>query len=248
MGADDTLLYEQLDFTTHGIQIAPAEGNTPIPFHKDVRAEELSFPRIYCGHPREFKIKNVTYTDIIKSELLRYDSRACVPSKVLYSFKRSFNEKVRSSVQTFLRKKRGKTGNYTASQVRNMEFVKQIVKNDEGYTVWKNLRSSPSYWEGKCKTVVAMVRQLGKSTFFITLSAAEKKWPELIAELEKRSSGNDISESEAIMLDNDRKEELIRNDPVTCMRRFDVRFKGFKKHLLVPKNGKVYYLVQENAF
>jgi hypothetical protein len=49
--------------------------------------------------------------------------------------------------------------------------------------VFKNLRSSPSYWKEKTKKVLAMVRQLGKCTFFITLSAAETKWKELLVSL-----------------------------------------------------------------
>jgi len=35
------------------------------------------------------------------------------------------------------------------------------------------------------QTVVSMVRQIGKCSFFVTLSAAENKWPELLVTLTK---------------------------------------------------------------
>lgn len=220
-------------------QIAPAEGNTPIPLHVDTTAEELSFPRVYAGLPRQFKeTVKITYTDICKSELLRHDARACVPTKVLYSFKKSFNEKVNSQMQIYLRKTKGPGANYKASQMRKADFVKDIIKNDEGYAVWKNLRSSPSYWAAKSKKTVAMVRQLGRCTFFITLSAAEKKWPELLVALYKRAKNQDITEEEATNLSEQTKNQLIRNDPVLCMRHFDIRYNAFKKYLLKSTNGE----------
>lgn len=224
---------------SQGIQIAPGEGNRPIPLHLDEYAEELSFPKIYCGMKRKFKENvKITYTDIVKSELLRHDPRACVPTKVLYSFKKAFNERVRSGISIYLRKGKG-TRNFMASQVKRAEFVKNIIKNDEGYAVWKNLRSSPSYWAAKCKKVVAMVRQLGRCTFFITLSAAETKWPELLSFLKKRSDNTDITEGEAEALPRMEKNELIRNDPVSCMRHFDQRYRSLKKNLLMAQNGKL---------
>lgn len=240
LGANDTLLYNQIDFSlcNENIEIAPAEGKTPKPLLVDTLSEELSFPTIYGGTARKFNENlKISYTDICKSELLRYDPRACVPTKVLYSFKKSFNEKVHSQMQIYLRKTKGKTEKWKASQLRNPKIVKEIIKNDEGYTVWKNLRSSPSYWASKSKKTVAMVRQLGRCTFFLTLSAAEKKWPELLVALHKRATGEVITEDDAKNLTDAAKNKLIRNDPVLCMRQFDVRYKAFMKYLLKHMNG-----------
>lgn len=163
-----------------GLRIAPAEGNIPIPLHRDLNAELLSFPTIYGGVLRTFKKGvRVTYTDIAKSEIRRYDRRACKPTKLLYSFKRSFNEKVVNAVQICMRKKIG-TRNVTVGNVKTPGFVENLCKKDDGYAVFKDLRSSPAYWKEKTKKVLAMIRQLGRATFFITFSAAEMKWAELI--------------------------------------------------------------------
>jgi hypothetical protein len=90
IGAQVTLIYNESEVPLQGIRIAPSEGNTPIPLFLDTHAEEMSFPTIYAGTtrkiPENFK---VSYTDVAKSEIRRYDRRACKPSKVLYAFKRS---------------------------------------------------------------------------------------------------------------------------------------------------------------
>jgi hypothetical protein len=143
----------------------------------DQNAEILSFPTIYAVQERRFKEGlKITYTDIAKSELRRYDRRACKPSKLLYSLKKSFNEKVHNAVQICLRKKVGKI---TAGNVRTPGYIDHLLQIDGGYSVFKNLRSSPSYWKQKQKFVLGMVRQVGKCSFFITFSAAETKWTEL---------------------------------------------------------------------
>jgi hypothetical protein len=174
LGAEETLF-----FTTPytGTTIAPGEGKIPVPLYMDQYAEILSFPTVYAAQERIFKTGlKITYTDIAKSELRRYDRRACKPSKLLYSFKRSHNEKVHSAVQICLRKKVGKV---TAANIRTPGYIDHLLKVDAGYSVFKDLRSSPSYWKQRQKFVLAMVRQIGKCSFFITLSAAETKWTEL---------------------------------------------------------------------
>jgi len=178
IAAEETLIYRDHELKSKVIHIAPGEGKTPVPLIKDLNAEELSFPTIYGGVPRSVN-SNVTYTDIAKSELRRYDRRACRPTKILYSFKKSYNEKVYQSQQVCLRKKR-KGGKVTARNVSTPGYLDNLVQHDEGYAVFKNLRSSPCYWKEKMKKVLAMVRKLGKCTFFITLSAAETKWTELL--------------------------------------------------------------------
>jgi len=236
-GADETLIYSEKETSTNlfGIRIAPAEGNIPIALHRDVNAEVLSFPKIYGGQLREFK-DGVSYTDIAKSELRRYDRRACFPSKLLYSFKKSYNEKVVQAIQVCLRKT-SKNLNLNANTARSMESIRNLLECDDGYTVFKHVRSSPSYWKEKSKKVMAMIRQLGKPVFFITYSAAETKWTELLLMLHKILKKTEITEQDLSNLPFEEIAELIRNDPVTCMRHFEHRFRALQKNILKPKSG-----------
>jgi hypothetical protein len=116
-------VFREKDATFCGIRIAPGEGKIPVPLHRDKVAEELSFPTIYGGVERKFSGNvRVTYTDIAKSEVRRYDRRACRPTKLLYSFKRSFNEKVYQAVQICMRKTQ-RNSPLTAGNIRSPGFL-----------------------------------------------------------------------------------------------------------------------------
>ena len=82
-----------------------------------------------------------------------------------------------------------------------------------------------------------MIRQKGKCAFFITFSAAETKWIELLVMLMKIVKGVEITEDQAGELTYEEKAELIRADPVTCMRHFDHRFRALLNLILKLKDG-----------
>ena len=85
--------------------------------------------------------------------------------------------------------------------------------------------------------MIAIVRQLGKCNFFITLSAAETKWPKLLVSLTKLVCGVDISLEQAEKLSFEEKNYVIKTDPVTCMRHDDHCFQELMKLVLKPKEG-----------
>ncbi|CAF5065755.1 unnamed protein product, partial [Rotaria magnacalcarata] len=62
----------------------------------------------------------------------------------------------------------------------NRDYVNGLIHADDAFTFLRCNRSSPAFWEMKKKELLAMFRQLGCPTIFLTLSAAETKWPELI--------------------------------------------------------------------
>ena len=47
------------------------------------------------------------------------------------------------------------------------------------------IKRTPAYWKKFLFDVLAMVRQLGVSDFFMTLSSADLKWNELISTINK---------------------------------------------------------------
>lgn len=71
--------------------------------------------------------------------------------------------------------------------------ISDMIRVDDGFRMLKNIRSSPAYWEDKKKNLLAMIRQLGVPTFFLTLSANETKWPELLVLLNKLAHNKNIS-------------------------------------------------------
>ncbi|CEP07201.1 hypothetical protein [Parasitella parasitica] len=116
----------------------------------------------------------------------------------------------------------------TASEVLYAEKVDELLSNDHAYRVLEQLRSSLAYWKKQRLVVMAMIRQLGTPTLFVSISAAETKWPELLVVLKKLIDGVVITEAEAEALDNEVKCRRIQSDPITCASYFDKRFRALK--------------------
>ena len=49
------------------------------------------------------------------------------------------------------------------------ETVKQWVSNDQAFRFMSSIKGTPSYWKKIKAEVLAMVKQLGVPTFFLTL-------------------------------------------------------------------------------
>jgi hypothetical protein len=124
----------------------------------------------------------------------------------------------------------------TVENAMDRNYLNNLLNHDEGYNIFKNIRCSPAYWQNKKKEILAMIRQLGQPNLFLTLSAAESKWPELLVLLMKNIENITISEEEALELPYNKIAELISKDPVTCSRYFDLRINKLI-HIMLFKPG-----------
>ncbi|CAF4289325.1 unnamed protein product, partial [Adineta steineri] len=86
----------------------------------------------------------------------------------------------------------------------------------------------------KKKELMAMNRQLECATIFLTLSAAETQWSELLVILTKVLENKVITLEEAQNLSYEKRCELIRQDPVTCVRYFEHKLKCLWEILSAP--------------
>ena len=134
----------------------------------------------------------------------------------------------------------------TVSDVLNDESLEKKVEDDEAFKFLKKVRSSPAFWQQKQRELMSMIRQLGCPTFFLTLSAAETKWTELLRILKQILDDVKLSVEEVLEFQWSERADLIRRDPVTCARYFDHRSKELFKVLRseVSPLGKLtdYYL------
>ena len=227
-GNRDTLLHPE-DFIADGqkaLNIAPGEGKEPLGIFFDEDCEEKAFPTIYCGGKR-FKNKpdkRLTYSKICKAELRNQDRRVAnsVPN-IFFKLKKLQMLQVRDLANVALRKIKGGKQNYNAGQLKKEGAIEALLHHDEGYRILKNIRSSPPYWEAKQKDIFAMMRQLGRPTFFATFSAAESKWLDLLRILYLLKYKVNPTDAVLENLSWQEKSQLIQSDPVTCARHFDYR-------------------------
>ena len=231
----ETLLNDEItDQNDIGIKFAPGENNRPISILMDLKVDELTFPSIYCGKQTRIR-ENVklTYAKIAKSELRMFDRRCSRISKLFFPYKKLQTRKFSDAISINLRKTKN-TQNVTVAQMLNRDYVNGLIHGDDAFTFLRCDRSSPAFWELKKKEVMAMIRQLGCPTIFLTLSAAETKWSELIVILAQVLENKVITLEEAEDISYENKCNLIRNDPVTCVRYFEHRLKCLWEILSAP--------------
>ena len=82
-----------------------------------------------------------------------------------------------------------KMGNFTAGMLKdNKYYVEEQVNNNQGFYFMNQIKETPAYWKRFQYEVLAMIKQLGCPTFFLTLSCEDLKWkelPEIISKLNK---------------------------------------------------------------
>ena len=88
------------------------------------------------------------------------------------------------------------------------------------------MRGTVAYWQRAKLDLLAMFKTLGPPTFFITLTADNMNWPDLLYVLAKRA-GMDINKEEVDSMSSKQKCELLCSDPVTTARHFLQQFAKF---------------------
>ncbi|XP_033729556.1 uncharacterized protein LOC117318706, partial [Pecten maximus] len=229
-GNTDTLVDEAVIDTNKIYVFAPGENQKPVGLYEDKDAEYLCFPSIFCGQRRvdnENRTKNVYYSDIAKWELRSVDRRAAqsVPN-IFFKLKKIQIKQVGDKVNLAVRRCKSEGKKITAGQVRNEPSANQIVRLNEGYYIFRTLRNSPAYLSSKKKDAFAMIRQLGLPTWFMSLSSADTRWPDLLQTL-ATLDGTILSDENLESLDWKTKTNLVKKDPVTCARYFDNRVQEF---------------------
>ena len=192
-----------------------------------------------------------TYQLILPS--CRYDRRCSTNIPLLFlKYKLVETRSLSNAINICLRKTSYRDGQtVTVSDILNDASLEKMIAHDDAFKFLKTIRSSPAFWQQKQKELMCMIRQLGCPTFFLTLSAAETKWPELLRILKKILDGDELSTDTVLDLQWNERAQLIRRDPVTCARYFDHRSKELFKVLRseVSPLGKLtdFYMRIENA-
>ena len=149
----------------------------------DQQCEELAFPILFpkgkYGYSvnREIKLSPVKY---FNARLLHHSGRFATNSEYLFFAQFIIEQKkVSDSINIALKKMHGEP--LTASQIRsnNMQNLQNLIFQDQAYLFLRQIPGTPRYWQKFMNEVVAMVKQLGIPTWFMTLSCADLRWPEL---------------------------------------------------------------------
>jgi len=131
---------------------------------------------------------------------------------------------------------------FNASMIRDSSFVTELVRHDSAFKFMRNVRGTPAYWKSKMFDTLAMFNGLGKPTWFMTLSAAEQLWPEMIQAV-GLVYGERYTIQQCTEMNSAKKARMLRRNPVTTVRiwkhRLESFFNGFVKNEKASPVGKV---------
>ena len=94
-------------------------------------------------------------------------------------------KQIKDSTHIALRLKRGRTYDgktITAGMLKNKDTVTKLVHSEHAYKFLRQVRGSPAYWQHELYELLAMLQCLGIPTWFMTLSAADLHWVEMLSQ------------------------------------------------------------------
>ena len=154
--------------------------------------------------------------------LLNYSRRfATNPEYLFFAQFIIEQKKVSDSINIALKKVHGQS--VTASQLRNNpERLTNLICQDQACLFLRQIPGTAPYWQKFMYEVIAMVKQLGIPTWFMTLSGADLRWPELFQIL-SRIDGKNLTDEEIDELTYEEKCKMINLNPVVVAKHFQYR-------------------------
>ena len=210
--------------------VAPAEGQKPISIMSDTNFEEMSNPDKFClgngGFSTE-RPRKITYRKYFNQRLLDVDGRFARDMDYLFVAQYIVEAKqIMDDANNYIWRQKPGRQPLTAGQVRSQTCMNEYMQKDKAYRFMKNVRGSPPYYQRTFYDLLAMIRQLGTPTWFLTLSAADMKWPDVIQTIAKQY-GTIYTNEEVESLSFDEKSNWLRRNPVTAARHFQFRLNTF---------------------
>ena len=227
---------ELMSFGENIYSIAPAQGNNPVNFFKTPKLESMAFPvQFNTGKNTldEDRPRKLSPSRYFNARLFSADNRFAVDSNYIFfaQFVTEMNLAM-SSMSIQLRKgkvftKDGKK--ITTSLLKSQNEVQKLVRHGDATRFMQPLRGTPAYWQKTMRDLFACLKQLGQPTFFVTFSAAEMRWPEII-EVIQAQRGEDMPVEE---MDWATKADILRSNPVTIIRMFEKRVEALMRDLIL---------------
>ena len=106
--------------------------------------------------------------------------------------------------------------------------IQQFIAQDKAYSFMFSIKDTPAYWKKFLFEVLAMVKQLGIPTFFMTLSCADLRWNELV-EIILKLNRLDFSDDVIKNMTYQERCNTLNKNPVLVARHFQYRVEIFLK-------------------
>ena len=228
------------------LSLAPGEDNSP---ERALEMEGRCFPVEFPDASNTYMEKRdpkVSPLGYFKARLFSADNRfARNPEYIFFAQYVTEIHKINSGISIAMRIGNTSTSDgreITASMLTDHDEVKKLIKRDQGYKFLKQVRGTPAFWEKSKKDLFAMIRQLGIPTFFITFSAADRRWSEITNAILEHLGRPQMTQEQHESMTWEEHCRIIMENPVIATIMFYNRVKSFIKDVIrSPANpiGKI---------
>jgi hypothetical protein len=211
------------------VQVAPGSEGKFMYWDTAQHLEEKAFPHLFPtgtgGYLSTYQKAGVGFANYVKQRILGIDTRFRLDTTYLfflYLVKETLE--INRSISTFFRKSKVKRDKY------DVQFLKSAKKDDieranVGYKVFKTIRGTSPYFQDAKNKVLGMIRQIGPPNLFLTLSAAELYWTDLIKMLLQKESGKTVVQSDIDSLCKSDTRKLLSRNMVDTVMHFNNRIR-----------------------
>ena len=180
---------------------------------------------------------NMGFAQYIKHRVLSADSKYRRNSSYIF-FLLLVKEliQLKRCKQTYMRQAT-KLPNLTKESLINVN-KEDIARYNRSYQVFKTMRGTSMYYEDAKKNVMAILRQKGSPSLFLTLSCAEYSWKGLLREIMETLEGRKVTEKEIEELSIPQKNKMISENVVQSTLHFQKRI---EKELKLMTHSKFFH-------
>ena len=228
--------------------IAPGQGNSPDSILGDEFREEQVFHYLLSKGKFGYSVARdipVSPAGYFNQRLLNFNQPFALDADYIF-FARSVYEQhhLRSSINFAMHKI--KPGKLTEGTVKNnfKGTIERFVASDNAFSFMSSVKETSAYWKQFLCDVLAMVKQLGIPTFFLTLSCADLRWEELPYIINNLNNLR-LSEEGLKKLSYQERCNLLNNNPVLVARHFQYKVEVFFKEIIIdgPLGKTNYYAI-----
>jgi hypothetical protein len=211
------------------VAVAPGEKGKFQNWGEDIFLEEKAFPELfpfgvggYLSAAVDETQEKMGFAQYIKHRVLSADSKYRRNSAYIF-FLLLVKELVqlKRCKQTYLRQAT-KAPNLTKESMINVN-AENLSRYNRSYQVFKTMRGTNMYYEDAKKNVMAVLRQKGSPSLFVTLSCAEYSWKGLLKEIMETVKGRKVTEKKIDELTISQRNKLISENVIQSTLHFQKR-------------------------
>ena len=186
-----------LDELEEGIVIALGEDKKPLSILHDDYCEEMAHPHLFPTDKFGYKVKrkfHLTPKKYFNQRLLHHSQQFASDTDYIF-FTHAVMQKIQLNDQINIAMKKIASDSLNPGKLsKNFKAtMQQFIAQDKAYSFMSSIKGTPAYWENFLFEVLAMVKQLGILTFFMTLSCADLRRNELV-EITSKFNRLDVSD------------------------------------------------------